>query len=226
MGSKLWPLQTFDPQADFNIVERKLPHWSQAGCLCFITWRTVDSIPQAVLNRWHADREAWLRQHGIELKQENWKSQLLQLDQRLRAEFTQTFSERWHQQLDSSHGACVFRDPSLSKIVADSLHKFDGERYQLTDFVVMPNHVHLLVAFADEDGMLSQCDSWKHFTARELNQRLGTKGRFWQQDGFDHLVRTEEHFEAFRRYIANNPGKAHLKSGESVHFSKDLNGLM
>ena len=222
MGSTLWPLQTFDPQAEFTIVERRLPHWSQAGCLCFITWRAFDSIHQSVLNRWHADREERLRRHGIELQHGNWKAQLLQLDHRLRSEFVQTFSERWHRHLDACHGACALRDPSLSRIVADSLHKFDGERYLLTDFVVMPNHVHLLAAFADEDGMLDQCDSWKHFTARELNQRLGITGRFWQQDGFDHLVRTAEHFEAFRRYIVNNPAKAQLKPDESVHFSKDI----
>jgi type I restriction enzyme R subunit len=90
----------------------------------------------------------------------------------------------------------------------------------MSDFVVMPNHVHLLAAFADEKGMLEQCDSWKHYTAREINRRLGRSGRLWQQDGFDHLVRSTRHYEAFRRYIADNPKKARLKSGEFVHYSK------
>jgi type I restriction enzyme R subunit len=97
---------------------------------------------------------------------------------------------------------------------------FDGEHYLMTDFVVMPNHVHLLAAFVDEEGMLAQCDSWKHFTARRINQRLGTKGRVWQQDGFDRLVRSVPHFEAFRRYIAENPKKAGLSQGEFVHYSR------
>jgi type I restriction enzyme R subunit len=222
MPSQLWPLQVFDPKAEFSIVERKLPHWSQAGTICFITWRTIDSIPKSILNRWHADREDWLRRNGIDPKSADWKDQLQQLDGKLRGEFTRTFSDRWHRHLDACHGACVLRDPVLAKILADSLLKFDGERYVLTDFVVMPNHVHLLAAFVDEEGMLSQCESWKHFTARELNRNLGIRGHFWQQDGFDHLVRSEEHFDAFRRYIANNGPNARLSPDEYLHFSKPL----
>ena len=174
MESSLWQLQTFDPQADVLIVQRRLPHWSQAGCLCFITWRSFDSIPREVLARWHAEREEWLINHGIVGERATWKAQLQQLDPCIQAEFVKTFSDRWHQHLDSSHGTCVLRDRFLSKLVADSLQKFDGDRYVLTDFIVMPNHVHLLAAFPDEVGMLDQCDSWKHFTDRALTLFLAT----------------------------------------------------
>jgi type I restriction enzyme R subunit len=116
----------------------------------------------------------------------------------------------------------VLRRPELSQIVADSLCHFDGDRYELTDFVVMPNHVHLLVAFPDEESLLKQCESWKHFTATQINRRLGRKGRFWQQDGFDHLVRTPERFEELRHYIADNPKRARLGPGEYIHYSKSL----
>jgi REP element-mobilizing transposase RayT len=190
--------------------------------MCFITWRTDDSIPNSVLRHWHAEREEWLRQHGIEPGTADWKGQLLELPRTLRAEFVRTFSERWHRHLDAGHGACVLRRAALAQIVADSLLKFDGERYELTDFVVMPNHVHLLAAFADEEGMLAQCESWKHFTARQINRTIGQRGTFWQQDGFDHLVRSLEHFEAFRRYIAANGTKAGLRSGEYRNYAKDL----
>ena len=87
---------------------------------------------------------------------------------------------------------------------------------------MMPNHIHLLAAFRDEPAMLAQCESWKHFTAVRINRCLARKGRFWEQDGFDHLVRTEEHFVYFRRYIAENPLKAHLSAGEFIHFRKPL----
>ena len=100
--------------------------------------------------------------------------------------------------------------------------KFDGQRYELTDFVVMPNHVHLLATFLDEEGLLDQCEGWKHFQAVQLNRQLGTSGRFWQQDGFDHLVRSVEEFEGLRRYIASNPQKAHLSPGAFRHFAKSL----
>ena len=107
-------------------------------------------------------------------------------------------------------------------MVEKSLLKFDDDRYEMLDFVVMPNHVHLLATFAQEDAMLGQCDSWKHFTAWQINQQCATSGRFWQQDGFDHLVRSVDQFEHFRRYIAENPAKARLKSGQWIHYSKPL----
>ena len=116
----------------------------------------------------------------------------------------------------------MLRRPELGKIVAGSLQKFDGDRYDLTDFVVMPNHVHVLAAFPDEESMMAQCESWKHYMASKINKALGERGRFWQQDGFDHLVRSPEQFDYLRRYIADNPKKAKLRLGEFIHCSKPL----
>src|SRR5690606_16614946 len=100
--------------------------------------------------------------------------------------------QRWEECLDQCHGACVLRNPELAAIVAASLECFDGQKYLLSDYVIMPNHVHLLASFETEDQMLAQCDSWKHYTAMRLNRMLGRRGRFWQSDGFDHLVRNAE----------------------------------
>ncbi len=222
MSTTLWSIQVFDPKADFAVVERKLPHWAQAGTICFITWRTHDSIPRSVVNRWHADRDDWLRRHGVDPNAADWKAQLMRLDRPMPSDFVRVFSDRWHNHLDACHGACVLRRPELAQLVGESLKKFDGERYELTDFVVMPNHVHLLAAFASEEGMLDQCESWKHYQAVQINRQLRSSGRFWQQDGFDHLVRSVEEFESLRRYIAANPAKARLRSGESLHYSKTL----
>jgi REP element-mobilizing transposase RayT len=86
----------------------------------------------------------------------------------------------------------------------------------------MPNHVHLLPAFPVEERMLEQFESWKHFTAREINRRMGNSGRFWQQDGFDHLVRSAEQFEHFRRYIATNGTRSKLPPTDYLHYSKAL----
>jgi hypothetical protein len=58
-------IQVFDPKQGYAIIERRLPHWSQAGTIAFITWRTWDSIPEAVLNEWLAERDDWLPRHGI-----------------------------------------------------------------------------------------------------------------------------------------------------------------
>jgi putative transposase len=123
---------------------------------------------------------------------------------------------------DDCHGACVLKLPNIGRIVADSFWYFDGVRYELTDFVVMPNHVHVLAAFPDESSILVQCDSWKHFTASEMNRELKRKGRFWQQDGFDHLVRSVEQFDFLRRYIANNPMRVGLAESEYIHWTRQM----
>ena len=70
--------------------------------------------------------------------------------------------------------------------------------------------------------MLTQCESWKRWTATKINRTLDESGRFWQQDGFDHLVRSEAQFRHYRRYIANNPKKSGLRKGEYLHYSADL----
>ncbi|HJT31403.1 MAG TPA: transposase [Pirellulales bacterium] len=218
----LLPFRFFDNEADVAIVERKLPHWSQPGTVAFITWRTLDSMPETVVKRWYADRDGWLRDHAIDPAWPNWRDRLYELERRVVSEFLQTFWNRWQDALDECHGACVLRTPELAKIVADSLLHFDGDRYLMLDFVVMPNHVHLLAAFPDEDAMLKQCESWKHYMATQINRALRQRGRFWQQDGFDHLVRSEGQFAHLRRYIAENPRKARLRDGEFKHSSRPL----
>jgi type I restriction enzyme R subunit len=105
--------------------------------------------------------------------------------------------------------------------VADSLRRFDGQRYRLGDFVVMPNHVHLLAVFPTADAMNQQCTSWLHYTAFRTNQATGEKGKFWQQEPFDHLVRSPEQYAYLRRYIADNPRKAGLTAGE--YYYRKLN---
>lgn len=214
----------FDPESDVFIVERNLPHWSQPGAVTFITWRTEDSMPKPVLDQWFDDRNRWLQAHGIDLTAPNWRDQVMKLVPRESKEFLDRLWNHWHDTLDAGRGACVLRRADLARIVADSLHYFDNQRYLMLDFVVMPNHVHLMASFPDEKAMLAQCESWKHFTATQINRRLGQKGRFWQQDAFDHLVRTEEQFQYLRRYIADNPEKARLRPGEYVHYSKPIDG--
>jgi putative transposase len=216
------PIHLFDPEADILIVDRRLPHWSQAGALAFITWHTDDSMPTQVLDRWFGDRNRWLLDHQIDPESPNWRQRLLQLDPPLVRDFLEAFWNRWQDALDAGHGACVLRQVELAEIVANSLRFFDGVRYLMLDFVVMPNHVHVLACFPDEKAMLAQCKSWKHYAARKINRCLKQKGRFWQQDSFDHLLRSEKQFEYLRQYIAGNPEKARLQAGEFVHYSRRL----
>ncbi len=220
------PLQFFDHGSPVTVIDRDLPHWLQAGTVCFLTWRTWDSMPRGWVDQWLADRAAWLRSHAIDPDRDDWRRRLRQLPDERIAEFNRSFSRRWESCLDEAHGSCPLKRPELSKVVGDSLMCFDGTRYHLTDFVVMPNHVHLLAAFPDDGAMLAQCEGWKRFTGVRLNRLLGRSGRFWQVDGFDHLVRDEAQFEKFRRYIADNPRRAGLMPGEYLWYSTEPSGRL
>ena len=108
----------------------------------------------------------------------------------------------------------------MSQIVADSLRHFDGDRYVMRSFVVMPNHAHMLAQFPTEGGMKAQCESWKRFTATKINRELQRQGYFWQGESFDHLVRSEEQYFHLVEYIANNPRKAGLSAGEYRYYRR------
>ena len=204
----------FDPKADFVIHDGKRPHWSQAGVIVFITARLHDSIPTEVFSRWEREKQDWIERHG---GQGYWADALTKLLESLQAEFQQHFSRCRDDLLDDCLGQCVLRDPANAAIVADSLLHFDGDRYRMGDFVIMPNHFHLLAAFPDEASMQAQCDSWLHFTATQINRRTGSKGKLWQQEPFDHLIRSSEQYDYLRDYIANNPKKARLPEGEFLY---------
>ena len=150
--------EIFDPQAEFHIHEHCRPHWSQAVAVVFITFRTEDSIPREVIQRWEREKQEWLRIHGYP-DAGHWSDVVPTLLDKERAEFQRQFQRCREEFLDTCHGACLLRQPALAQIVSDSLLQFDGDRYRLGDFVVMPNHVHLLVAFGSESGLKDQCAS-------------------------------------------------------------------
>ena len=187
--------ELFDPNAEVRITEGNLPHWFQPGVTYFITFRTDDSMPKEVADLWYQLRDDWLRRHKIDPTATDWTKQLRALPLAQQNEFHETFSREYLECLDKGHGECVLRRPELAEIVARSLRHFDGDRYHLGDFVVMPNHVHLLVCLIGDTELETLCYSWKKFTGGRINDALGRKGRFWQEESFDHLVRSAEQFE-------------------------------
>ena len=107
-------------------------------------------------------------------------------------------------------GPFALRRPEIASMVVAAIRAGDSEfdRYRLHAYVVMPNHVHLLVTPAVPSP--SWLGPLKGFTAHEANCILGTAGsRFWQDESYDHLVREGE-FQRIRRYIEWNPVKAGL----------------
>jgi putative transposase len=214
--------ELFDPKADFMIDARLRPHWSQAGAIVFITARTADSIPREVFTRWECEKHAWLdrleQQLGRPVRRgRHWKAVIEELDVTQRRDFAKCFNRQREVQLDRCHGLCWLRVPEYAQIVADSLLHFDGKRYRMGDFVIMPNHLHLLAAFSDPKSMAAQIDSWLHWTATQINRKTGCHGHFWQQEPFDHLVRSVEQYVYLRQYIADNPRKARLRAGEYIY---------
>jgi REP element-mobilizing transposase RayT len=112
--------------------------------------------------------------------------------------------------LDHGWGDCWLRRPRIAAIVEQSFLAFDGDRYRLYAWTIMPNHVHVLLGVREEATLSDIVASWKKFTARHCNQELGRSGPFWQADYWDRFIRNDDHFESTIGYIDENPVKAGL----------------
>ena len=214
-------IRFFDRETDWSVVERSLPHWSQAAAITFVTWRLADSLPQAVLEQLDREIESLLGKEGIG-STSDYSSQIQRFPAKKRSLIQRKLFGVRDKFLDRGFGDCQLAIRECASFVIKSLQHFDGERYFLTDAVVMPNHVHFLCAFKNETAMLKQCNEWKRFTARQINKLLSRSGEFWQVDQFDHLVRNAPSFDYFRDYIAENPRQAGLGEGQSLHFQKEM----
>ncbi|MDZ4290154.1 MAG: transposase, partial [Prosthecobacter sp.] len=210
------------PKDEIDKSYRRLPHWEQPDVCYFLTFRTIDSIPAEVMNGWKSEREQWLRANGIDPETEDWHSLLEMLPQEVRDGFHERFSKRMHEFLDTNVGECLLRRPDLREIVVEALGHFDADRYQLAGFVIMPNHVHVLVQCLGENRIKAVCYSWKRYTARLIHERLERKGHFWQAETYDHIVRSEAQFEHYRNYIRENPSKGKLREREYALYLPEL----
>ena len=164
-----------------------LPHFDGGEIAQTVTIRLFDSMPQAVLEQWRAEL-----QH---LPQED---------------FDREQRKRMDAYLDRGYGSCYLQEDRIAKIVQDALLHFDGERYALHAWVVMPNHLHALFTPKANWEMSQITHSWKSFTASECNKALHRKGEFWQREPFDRFIRDDQHYASAVSYIENNPVKAGL----------------
>ena len=191
----------FDKDTPVARYGRYLPHWRQPGATYFVTFRLADSVPAEKLRQWETEMKTWLEKNP----------EPHTLGQR--EEYNQTFTERFHAWLDAGSGSCLLAQPAAAAVVETALRHFDGERYALGNFVVMPNHVHVIVKPLGEHTLADITHSWKSFTAHQINEALACEGRLWQSESFDHLVRSAAHLEKFSAYIRANPEKAGLREG-------------
>ena len=183
----------FDPAAPLSVLDGNLPHWRQDGATYFVTFRLADSLPQAKLKEWLTERKAWLGRNP----------EPRTLDQK--REYWQRFPERIHRWLDAGYGECVLARPEIRQLVVDALSHFEGDRYRLHSWVVMPNHIHVVVTPCGANQLSDILHSWKSFTAKAINATLNRSGTFWQKESFDHIVRSPEAMERIDLYILANP---------------------
>ena len=112
--------------------------------------------------------------------------------------------------LDQGLGVCWLRSDRIARIVGDAFLVFDGERYRLHAWTIMPNHVHVLLTVLPATPLGTIVSSWKRFTARKANSEISRIGAFWQDDYWDRFIRNNDHFAATESYIDLNPVKAGL----------------
>jgi len=121
-----------------------------------------------------------------------------------------------HELLDRGWGACWLKSEPIARLVENAFFAFDGDRYRLHAWTIMPNHVHVLFSVLPEASLGDTVGSWKRYTARHANQQLGRTGPFWQTEYWDRFIRNEAHFNATVDYIDQNPVKAGLVSEPSL----------
>ncbi len=189
-------IQFYDPQASKDVYRRHLPHWSQAGTIYFVTFRRADSMPASRAAELSRERQMWCKVHQEPYTSAQWH------------EYHMLFSARIEQWLDQCCGSCLLTDPACAQIVVDAIESHDGRCYQLDQWVIMPNHVHLLVTPHEGFALKEILQGWKSFTAHAINRHLRRHGQLWQRESFDHIVRSPVHLERFRQYIRDNPAKA------------------
>lgn len=205
----------FDPDANVARHANRLPHWQQENSTYFVTFRLADSLPAGLVAQWGNEREAWLRWNP-----RPWSPKQ---EREYRERFTAAI-ERW---LDDCHGECLLRQPALARVVADALGFFEGDRHHQHAWAIMPNHVHVLFSLLGGAALDRQIQSWKRFTAREINRITARTGSLWQKDYHDRIVRNAEHFANCVRYIRRNPVEARLKPGEYLlHESEAVRALL
>lgn len=159
-----------------------LPHFDAPDVTQFVTFQLHDSFPVTRRAEW----EAILHEPDDSAKRKKL--------------------EAW---LDRGHGECWLRQRNVAELVEKILLEADGHNYQMQAWVVMPNHVHLVVDVLDVP-LVKLIGAWKSKSSRLANGLLQRSGKFWQEDYYDTLIRDEAHLKRALRYTEQNPVKAFL----------------
>jgi len=196
---------------------RRLPHWQPAAGMIFLTWRLHGSLPAAALARLKEEREALARRP--DRPDETARERALRESKGL---FRLTDDLLGHE----TAGPRWLADEAIARLMVDALFFHDGRLYTLIAFVVMPNHVHVLLAPLDRRLVDPAYESLEHtapvplqritralkgYVANQANRILGRTGLpFWQDESYDHWVRGDAEMHRIVTYIEGDPVKRGL----------------
>jgi REP element-mobilizing transposase RayT len=186
-----------------KVRSRRLPHWEVEEAVYFVTFRLGDSLPRKALQELDTERQdilATASKMGRSLT-ETERGRIVQLQFR-----------KLEKILDTGEGKCFLRDTAIARVVVNALQEFDGSRYRLFAWSVMPNHVHVLAQTIGKISLAGILHSWKSYSSKAANQILGRTGEFWQREYYDHLIRNDAEFDRAARYVMENPSKAGLEN--------------
>lgn len=186
---------------------RALPHWYRDQAIYFITFRLHGSIPRHVTAQLLEMQKAYL-------------SALPDPD----PNHCRHAGDRWwfgrvEEYLHGSSGMVL--DDTQASTVADTIRYHDGQRHDLVAWCVMPNHVHIVTRVRAGWSVSQVVQSWKGYSAREINRGRGSHGALWQREYFEHLVRDEEELWNSARYVLQNPAKARLRGWRWVGVGRN-----
>ena len=187
-----------------------LPHWDHPGMIQSLNFRLGDAMPQEMLDRWKNELGLVNPAGSAGVPPAASPTSRRDADAPGEQQRQIEFRRRAEEYLDAGHGACWLRRPEVAALVEGALRHFDGERYRLLAWCVMPNHVHVLIETREGFPLADVLHSWKSFTSRKASKLVGRSGEFWQREYLDRYVRNAEHYQAVVAYIEENPVKAGL----------------
>ncbi len=199
---------------------RRLPHWQPATAIIFLTWRLHGSLPREALERLAAERALLKKQPlrpgetGRDRAQRDSKGLFGLTDDMLASR---------------SAGPTWLADDRIARLMVDNLFHYDGRLYTLHAFVIMPNHVHVLVHPLEKGESAGEAkppatkpasrpvplsritQALKGYVAYEANRLLARTGLpFWQDESYDHWVRSVAEYGRIVAYIENDPVRSGL----------------
>jgi len=159
-----------------------LPHFDVPNITQFVTFMLADSFPVRRRREW----EPILSEPDVSLRRRKL--------------------EAW---LDRGHGECWLRLPEVAYQVEEILLAEDGKTCRFQAWVIMPNHVHLVVDVW-RTPLSRLLNSWKGRSSYQANRVIDRRGEFWQRESFDTLIRDSAHLSRAIHYTESNPCKAAL----------------